>query len=484
MTDCPVLVFLEGTRTLLKPMMSSSHSDAALVGASPKTLSSVGRAADVTKQAAITEERKDMSTPNEAKYELKRKELETSTSPRKISKKAHSNKFHSNNITQNFNGLFQYGKTNTYKKPQEKITYTQPDITNTDEFPQLSEPIPYKNKFPPWMVLSARDADSSFKGSNMFKIVKDLKSKIKISFSEGDVKRQFNGNIVFRIHTQEHYEKVIRIKEIDNIPCEITPHKFLNSSKGVVYSPYFKGQTEDSLLESLDVEGEGILEIKKIFVIDRRKKNTSNENDMETDQPNKKKFDTGKAIITFNHITRPDKVWLGFYWAKVDMYIPPPLRCNKCQSFGHHSKKCRNKAFCAKCDSEDHVDTKDLPCPADTLKCHNCHGSHASFSSQCNHFKKSREITKVKHTQNLEWKDAIKQVEQDPQWANIISIKRNHPPAAADAASSNQSHASSDAHSPPKSPISTSSYTLPTPSISTTSSSNTPPPSTSSTPST
>ena len=63
MTDCPVLGFLEGTRILLNPMMSSPHSNTALVGASPKTPSSVGRAADVEQQAAITEERNDMNKP-------------------------------------------------------------------------------------------------------------------------------------------------------------------------------------------------------------------------------------------------------------------------------------------------------------------------------------------------------------------------------------------------------------------------------------
>ena len=69
------------------------------------------------------------------------------------------------------------------------------------------------------------------------------------------------------------------------IPCTITPHKFLNSSKGVVYSPYFKAQTAETLQESL--ASEGILDVKKIIIF-RKITKQSDENDMDTDQSTSK----------------------------------------------------------------------------------------------------------------------------------------------------------------------------------------------------
>ena len=217
-----------------------------------------------------------------------------------------------------------------------------------------------------------------------------------------------------------------QICEIMGIPCTITPHKFLNSSKGVVYSPYFKAQTAESLQESL--ASEGILDVKKIIIF-RKITTKSDENDMDTDQSTNKttykQIDTGKAILTFDNINRPDKVWLGFCYAKVEMYIPPPLRCNKCQGFGHHSMACKNKQFCAKCNSRDHVDTKMNKCPSTFLKCHNCHGKHASFSSVCIHYKKAKHITSIKHKSNITWKEAIDRVENEDEWKDIKPINYN-----------------------------------------------------------
>ncbi len=220
----------------------SSQSNLALEGASSKTPLPVGREAGTVQQAANNEERynEQMNNPTEAKYQLpnKRSRVDSPTSPNnKSSKKAYTNKYNSMNITQNITGRFQHYSTPTRNnKPQEKVTYTQPDISDIDDFPLLGEPVPLRNKFPPWMVLSARDDQSTFKYSNMFKIVKELKSKINVSFAEGDIKRQYNGNIVFKIYTNEQYQKVKKISKIVDIPCTISPHKFLNIKRRRVFS--------------------------------------------------------------------------------------------------------------------------------------------------------------------------------------------------------------------------------------------------------
>ena len=423
---------------------------------SPDVFSELGRAAQQPPSLSSrgdnvvgerqTEECNDKNAINEDMYMLppKRKydNNDNNTLKRNYSKKgANPKNYQTLCINQTFNNRYQqssFHSTSNKTNPSSKVNYnTQPDINDTDSFPSLSEPKPFINDFPPWQVLSAIHISENpdqqedpypdnFKYINMFNLVKELKKKINIVFDDGDIKRLFNGNIVFKIHTKEQYQMVKKIREIMGIPCTITPHKFLNSSKGVVYSPYFKAQTAESLQESL--ASEGILDVKKIIIF-RKITKQSDENDMDTDQSTSKttykQIDTGKAILTFDNINRPDKVWLGFCYAKVEMYIPPPLRCNKCQGFGHHSMACKNKQFCAKCNSQDHVDTKMNKCPSTFLKCHNCHGKHASFSSECIHYKKAKEITSIKHKSNITWKEAITRVENDKQWTNIKPINYN-----------------------------------------------------------
>ena len=474
-----------------------SNSELGRAAKQPPSLSSHGD--NVVQQVATTEECKDSINDKDAMYLLnnKRKNDNDCISPKRNTSKKSSRNYNTLNINQTFNNRYQQSQINTASNkahPSSKVSYTpQPNINDTDVFPSLIEPKPFVNDFPPWQVLSAihenEDPDNSqdlfpnnFKYENMFNLVKELRSKINIVFEHGDIKRLYNGNVVFKVHTKAQYQSAKKIKEIMGIPCNITPHKFFNSSKGVVYSPYFKGQTAESLRESLS--SEGILEVKKIMIY-RKIERKSGENDMETDQPTHKQIDTGKAILTFDNINRPDKVWLGFCYAKVEMYIPPPLRCNKCQGYGHHSMACKNKQFCAKCDSQEHVDTKINKCPSNYLKCHNCHGKHASFSSECKLYKKAKHITTIKYKSNITWKQAIDTVENDPEWAKIkpINHKQTAPtsgavPAATDDVADNSSSlpptspiTSIPSPSPPLSPTSTSLVSILTSSSPSTSSS-------------
>ena len=50
---------------------------------------------------------------------------------------------------------------------------------------------------------------------------------------------------------------------------------------------------------------------------------------------------TNTYILTFSSSTLPKHIRIGFEQIQVDPYIPFPLRCFKCQMFGHHIKNCK-----------------------------------------------------------------------------------------------------------------------------------------------
>lgn len=56
------------------------------------------------------------------------------------------------------------------------------------------------------------------------------------------------------------------------------------------------------------------------------------------------------VFIDFQDEKLPERVKIGYMSYFVSKYVPPPLRCYKCQRYGHIV--CRGKQRCAKCGGE------------------------------------------------------------------------------------------------------------------------------------
>ena len=102
-------------------------------------------------------------------------------------------------------------------------------------------------------------------------------------------------------------------------------------------------------------------------------------------------------LIVYNYLQ-----WLiwAIYESRGEKYIPSPLRCARCQKFGHHFSKCRNStAICCRCGCPqpemshnlstsgalikcDYCDKDHSASPKPT-KCIFCKGPHPAFSKQC-----------------------------------------------------------------------------------------------------
>ena len=94
------------------------------------------------------------------------------------------------------------------------------------------------------------------------------------------------------------------------------------------------------------------------------------------------------------------------------MYIPNPLRCFNCQRFGHHENNCPVDlgSICERygMGGHDHH-TNHCTNPA---QCVNCGKDHLSRSSDCEVWKKEKEIMKLKVTKNLTYPEARKLYDQ------------------------------------------------------------------------
>ncbi|GBN37282.1 hypothetical protein AVEN_160353-1, partial [Araneus ventricosus] len=111
-------------------------------------------------------------------------------------------------------------------------------------------------------------------------------------------------------------------------------------------------------------------------------------------------------ILTFDSPVLPKSVKIAYINCPVKPYVPEPIRCFKCQKFGHTITACRgSKEICARCSLPDH-NSKD--CSATTPKCYNCEGDHPAYFRTCPRYRQKKEIQTVKVTKNISFSEARK----------------------------------------------------------------------------
>lgn len=64
---------------------------------------------------------------------------------------------------------------------------------------------------------------------------------------------------------------------------------------------------------------------------------------------NGEKVESTSLLLGFKELRIPEKVMIGYMSFKVREFIPPPMRCFKCQRYGHVAANCNGKERCGKC---------------------------------------------------------------------------------------------------------------------------------------
>ena len=101
---------------------------------------------------------------------------------------------------------------------------------------------------------------------------------------------------------------------------------------------------------------------------------------------------TNTIVLTFARPTVPKNIKVAYMVVRVEVYIPNPMMCHKCQHFGHVAKFCRSKDYiCANCGGRecgpDHKECKNSTC------CPHCSEKHTSFSKDCKTWKLEKEVS-------------------------------------------------------------------------------------------
>ncbi|GFU85586.1 RNase H domain-containing protein [Trichonephila clavipes] len=100
----------------------------------------------------------------------------------------------------------------------------------------------------------------------------------------------------------------------------------------------------------------------------------------------------------------PTSIKAGYLNCQIRPYIPNPLRCFKCQRFGHSQTSCRGQLTCSRCASVGHSSTD---CTLEP-KCTNCLQSHASNLKLCRKWKLEKQIQEIEANKNISFSEARK----------------------------------------------------------------------------
>lgn len=129
--------------------------------------------------------------------------------------------------------------------------------------------------------------------------------------------------------------------------------------------------------------------------------------------------DSLSVMIHFDEDKLPERVHLGYMSYMVRPYVPPPLRCFKCQRFGHVAAVCRGKQRCARCGGEhDYGKCEQGVNP----KCCNCGGEHSAGYGGCQARQKVLKVQNVRVEDGLTYAEALKRVEQETKMKEIEKV--------------------------------------------------------------
>ena len=208
------------------------------------------------------------------------------------------------------------------------------------------------------------------------------------------------GHYVVKVETDAASKTLLKTTVMADHPVKITPHRTANSSRGVITSKFLDGASDADLLN--DLKNQGVIKAMRIM--------------------RNRREETRTIILTFDTPNPKEQVLIMNQVLDVKVYVALPIRCYKCQKFGHTKARCTKKeSICGKC-SQTHNENE---CTATTPKCANCNGEHHSFDRKCPIYIEKRNILEISAKKHISIKDAEKELKKKNSASYAKVVKTN-----------------------------------------------------------
>ncbi|XP_012941907.1 uncharacterized protein LOC106012710 [Aplysia californica] len=171
-------------------------------------------------------------------------------------------------------------------------------------------------------ISSAEDVQKKTSDLDLFK-TGDAQRKV-LGHIPTNVQKLSGGALLVNGATESEVTRLLNTMTFGGVPCTSARYQKLNCSKGVVCSHELK---DCCRIEEIVANCEGVTHARGITL--RRGKIT---------------LEINTIILTFDSCRSPATVRPSYLVFGVRPYVPNPLRCFKCQKFGHSQSRCRNAA--------------------------------------------------------------------------------------------------------------------------------------------
>ena len=198
-----------------------------------------------------------------------------------------------------------------------------------------------------------------------------------------NIKKLKSGQYLVEVDKENHSRHLLAATKIVEAPVTVSPHRTLNTKRGVVRCIELKHCSDEEVKRELAPQG--VADVRRITVMRDGQRQL-----------------TGTFILTFDQPNLPASIKVGYLNVRVNLYVPNPVRCFKCQRFGHFVSNCQQNARCCKCGKEDHDQAECNNEPS----CTNCSGPHPANHKSCPKWSEEKEIQKLKCERNIPYPEA------------------------------------------------------------------------------
>ena len=253
------------------------------------------------------------------------------------------------------------------------------------------------NSWPRFLIIEGTDVEKPLNKLSVFALHKGIQG---LAGTPKSAKMLRSGALLVEVSKPQAASNLLKTTTLVQCPVKVSAHKSLNSCRGVIRCPEIKNETEEDILQNLS--SQGVTHVKKMTVV-----------------RNGVRIPTGTVFLTFAGTNLPTSIKVAYMVVRVDLYIPNPVRCFKCQKYGHFSNNCRHTETCDKCGNPTHEGD------CTEIKCINCKGQHAASSRNCPMWLEEKEIQAIKVRNNISYIDAKKRFSitkpQNGSYAAVVS---------------------------------------------------------------
>ena len=277
----------------------------------------------------------------------------------------------------------------TDPRPNSAAAPAPPTVLRSQDFDHSACSVsePFLSPSGSYLVVKPCDDGVSFRKINVFWPQKQISAIC--GTADVEIEAPANGTLVLKTHSRVHTKALLKATTFCGKEVTVSLHQGRNSCKGTIYAPELRHMTEEEILS--DLRGDGVIHIRRL-----------------TSFKDGQRKDTNLLVLTFNSTSLPDTLVIGWLRKDVRVFVPNPLRCYKCQRFGHGSSTCRQTARCQKCGEAPHEGSE---CTAPQL-CLSCGSSdHLVSSSQCPVWKEEKGICELKAKSGISYPEARRQVQ-------------------------------------------------------------------------